>query len=329
MSAPKETAVSRPTRILAADIGGTHSRLAIYRHEASRFELVRMETYSSPDHSGLAEVLTSFLEKEGSDVDAACLGLPAPISSGIVFPMPNLSWDVDRDQVLRAVGTDQVALINDVQASAAGIQGLSEEDLVCLQPGLPDPTGNRVVISVGTGFGVSALTPSGKTLATEAGHATFAPRYDIDFNLQKKLELEYGHVSWERVASGSALPVVYSLLVPEGSPKLDASEIVRRSESDPVCKLALETIRRYIGTAAGNIALTLMASGGLYLAGGAAMKMLDKGNAGPFISAFHDKGRMRALLERMPVFLVREKNLALRGAAQTAIALFSSGWKEV
>lgn len=315
---------SHPARILAGDIGGTHSRLAIYSHQAGRFELLRQETYPSSEHSCLTDVLTSFLGNHGEDVDAACLGVPAPIHAGNVCPPPNLAWHVDRERVLQAVGTDRVAMINDVEASAAGIQGLSEDDLVCLQSGHADPAGNRVVISVGTGLGVSALTPSGRTFATEAGHASFSPRDDVDFELHSKLRLEYGHVSWERVASGSALPNIHSLLSPGQFPHLEGAEIVRRSSSDPVCRHAVETFRRYIGAAAGNFALTLMASGGLYLVGGVAAKVLDKDTAGQFLSAFCEKGRMRALLERIPVFLVHENNLALRGAAQTAIALLAS-----
>lgn len=325
MNFKDNSARSGSSRILAGDIGGTYSRLAIYSHEASRFRLVRQETFSSPAHDGLTEVLTSFLQKSGEDVDAACLGLPAPIHSGVVYPLTNLEWgQVDRDQVLLALGTDRVALINDVEALAAGIQGLPEENLVCLQRGLADPFGNRVVISVGTGYGVSALTPAGRTLATEAGHASFSPRQDIDFRLYDKLQRKYGHVSWERVASGSALPSIYELLAPEHSPRVEASEIVQRSSTDPICRQAVETLRRYIGSAAGNIALTLMASGGLYLGGGAATKVLDPGSFDQFLDAFRDKGRMRPLLERVPVYIVDERDLALLGAAQKAVALFES-----
>ena len=185
-----------------------------------------------------------------------------------------------------------------------------------------------MVISVGTGLGVSALTPTGHTLATEAGHATFSPRRDPDFDLQTALQLEYGHVSWERVASGSALPRIHALLATEPSLRLEGPEIVRRGPTDPACRQALETFRRYIGAAAGNIALTLMASGGLYLCGGVATKVLDEESADQFLDAFRDKGRMRPLLESVPVFVVNENNLALRGAAQTAIALFDSCWKQ-
>jgi glucokinase len=314
---------SRPTRILAGDIGGTHSRLAIYCHEAGGLELQRQQTYSSSEHSGLLEVLAVFLENH-EKVDAACIGLPAPIHSGLVCPLPNLPWEINREQVLQVVGTDRVALINDVVASAAGIQGLSDDNLTCLHPGVADPDGNRVVVSVGTGLGVSALSPSGRIFATEAGHTTFSPRCELDFKLLARLQSEFGHVIWERVASGPALPRIHAMLASEQSPNLEASEIVNRSDSDPVCRKAVELFRGYIGAAAGNIALNLMASGGLYLTGGVASSVIDVHSIDPFIRSFCDKGRMRSFLEQIPIYIIREDDIALRGAAQTALALLAS-----
>ena len=314
----------RPARILAGDIGGTNSRLAIYSHEASRLELLHQKTYASSEHGCLTDVLGIFLENHHETVDAVCLGLPAPIHSDRVFPLVNLPWQIDREEVLHAVGTDRITLINDAEASAAGIAGLSQANLLCLQSGNADPEGNRVVLSVGTGLGVSTLTPSGRTFATEAGHASFSPRCKLDLDLQGRLQSEFGHVSWERVASGPALPGIHALLAGEQAPLLEASEIVSRSGTDPVCWQAIETFRRYIGSVAGDIALTLMAGGGIYLAGGVAPRVIDKKSADPFLSAFCDKGRMRGLLERIPIYLVKEDNLALRGAAQTAINLLPS-----
>jgi glucokinase len=311
----------RPARVLAGDIGGTNSRLAIYRQEAGGLELLHQQTYTSLEHGGLSDVLSAFLESQYEAVDAVCLGLPAPIHSGLVYPLTNLPWQVDREKVLQAVGTDRVALINDVEASAVGIKGLSEENLVCLQAGQPDPAGNRVVVSVGTGLGVSSLAATGRTFATEAGHASFSPCCKLDFELQESLQAEFGHVSWERVASGPGLERIHTLLAPQGSRSLPAAEITNRAGSDPVCWQAVETLRRYIGSAAGNFALTLMASGGLYLAGGVAPKILDADNSDLFLIAFRDKGRMSTVLEKMPVYLVHEDNLALRGAAQRAMTL--------
>jgi glucokinase len=322
LSDPGQLVNARRARILAADIGATHSRLAIYTHEDSRFDLLRRETYSSLQQTGLTDMLTSFLESEQDEVDAGCLGLPAPIHPGILSP-PNLPWQIDREQVFRTVGTERVALINDVEASAAGIEGLSEHDLVCLQPGQVDPAGNRAVISLGTGLGVSVLTPSGDTFATEAGHATFTPSRERDFELQDKLQSEYGHVSWERVVSGAALPKIHTLLSP-GAPELEPAEIVRRSASDPACSETVNSLRRYIGAAAGSFALTLMATGGLYLTGGVAVGVLGRDNANPFLESLQDKGRMRPLLARIPVFVVHERNLALRGAARMAVTRFAT-----
>jgi glucokinase len=311
---------SRPTRILAGDIGGTHSRLAIYSHEAGGLELLHQQIYPSSEHSGLLDVLAVFLENH-DNVDAACIGLPAPIHSGLVYPLPNLEWEIDREQVLQVVGTDRVALINDVVASAAGIQGLSDDNVTCLHPGNADPEGNRIVVSVGTGLGVSALAPSGWTFATEAGHTSFSPRCELDFKLLARLQSEFGHVSWERVASGPALPRIHAMLASERSPSLGASEIVNRSDSDPVCREAVELFRGYIGAAAGNIAMNLMASGGLYLTGGVASRVIDLQSIDPFIRSFCDKGRMRSFLEQIPIYIIGEVDFAVRGAEQTALAV--------
>jgi glucokinase len=313
-----------PVRILAGDIGGTNSRLAIYSHQVDDLKLLHQQTYPSSEHGCLTDVLESFLGSHNEDVDAACLGLPAPIQPGAVFPLTNLPWQVDRERVFQAVGTDRVALINDVEASAVGIQGIREDSLVRMQVGQADATGNRVVISVGTGLGVCALTPAGRTFATESGHASFSPGCALDLELLGRLQAEYGHVSWERVASGPALPVIHALLAGERSPSLEASEIVNRADSDPVCWEAVETLRRYIGSAAGNIALTLMGSGGIYLAGGVASKIFQGEGDQQFLSAFSNKGRMSTLLSKIPVNLVHEDNLALRGAAQRAVTLLAA-----
>ncbi len=324
LNSPDYSPSFRLARILAGDIGGTNSRLAVYSHQADRLELLHQETYPSSEHCCLTDVLAVFLENQYEDIDAVCLGLPAPIQSDMVFPLTNLPWQIDREQVFRAVGTDRVALINDVEASAMGIQGISEDNLVCLQSGRANAGGNRVVISVGTGLGVSALTPSGRTFATESGHTSFSPSCAFDLDLFGRLQVEFGHVSWERVASGPALPGIHALLAGEHCPRLAASEIVYRSGSDPVCRQAVETLQRYIGSAAGDFALTLMGSGGLYLTGGVASNVINGESAHQFLRAFRDKGRMSALLEKIPVYLVHEDNLALRGAAQTAITLLAS-----
>jgi glucokinase len=305
--------------VLAADIGGTNSRLAIYEQGEDGLAQIAHQTYPSEEYSCVADIISLFLTSSRKHCDAACLGLPGPVGQGQVIQLTNLPWQVDREQLRKTIHTDQVELINDVQASAAGVYGHPVTDFECLHDGHTDPTGNRAVISLGTGLGVAGLTPSGRAFATEAGHATFSPREDLDFDLLRDLSREYDHVSWERVASGPALQRIYSLLAPADAPQLDTPAIVEGAGSDPLCRRTVDVFSRYVGVAAGNIALTMMGTGGVFFCGGVAPKIFDANGAGTMLEAFVDKGRMRPLLERVPIYLVRDEDLALDGAARTAL----------
>lgn len=305
--------------VLAGDIGGTNSRLALYRCDAKGLVRIAQATYPSSEHSCLTEIISSFLATCQARCEVACLGLPGPVGPGRDVQLTNLPWQVDREDLRRTLRTEYVELINDVEASAAGVCEASIEDFACLHPGQPDPRGNRAVISLGTGLGVAGLTPDGRAFATEAGHATFAPRNEFDRAMQRDLIREYGHVSWERVAAGPALRRIHARVAPRGAPQLDAPEIVARAASDPVCATTLSTFGRYVGAAAGNIALTLMATSGVFFCGGVAPKIVDTIGARAILDALVDKGRMRSLLERVPVYLVPDDGLALSGAAHTAL----------
>ena len=305
--------------ILAGDIGGTNSRLAIYERRTRGLALVAQKTYSSAGYSCVADIISEFLAATGTRCDVVCLGLPGPVRSQTVVHLTNLPWTVDRDRLRQTAATDRVDLINDVQASAAGVFERPATDFTCLHEGLSDPLGNRAVISLGTGLGVAGLTPSGRAFATEAGHASFSPRTEFDLDLLRELSREYGHVSWERVASGPALERIYRSLAPEGSHGLDVPAIVDRATSDPLCRETLATFCRYVGSVAGNISLTMMATGGIFFCGGVAPKVIDAVGASPILEALNDKGRMRPVLEKIPIYLVRDDNLALTGAAYTAM----------
>ncbi len=305
--------------ILAGDIGGTNSRLAIYVLGADGLGQVAQKTYPSATYGGVAEIVSEFLSTRGTRCDVVCLGLPGPVNSERAVHLTNLPWRVEREELRKVAKTDEVEFINDVEASAVAVHEHPADDFLCLREGQPDPLGNRAVISLGTGVGVAGLTPSGRAFATEAGHATFAPRDAIDLALVHELGHEYGHVSWERVASGPALPRIYSLLAPAHAPRLEAPEIVERADSDLVCGQTLAIFSRFVGAAAGNIALTMMATAGVYLCGGVAPKVIDAVGSDPILEALVDKGRMRVVLERVPVYLVRDDNLALEGAAHTAL----------
>ena len=305
--------------ILAGDIGATNSRLAMYERRTGGLTTVAHHTYPSAEYGCVADIISEFLKTAGSQCDVVCLGLPGPMGSESVVHLTNLPWVVDREQLRQTAATDRVELINDVQASAAGVFEHPATDFTCLREGLADPHGNRAVISLGTGLGVAGLTPTGRAFATEGGHASFSPRTEFDLELFRELGREFGHVSWERVASGPALVRIYRALAPEGAPRIDVREIVERAASDPLCRETVVTFCGYVGAATGNIALTMMASGGIFFCGGVAPKVIDAVGAGPILEALVDKGRMRSVLEKIPVYLVRDDDLALMGAAFTAM----------
>ncbi len=308
-------------RILAGDIGGTNSRLAVFQNGGDGLRLQTQHTYASEQYGDLSEVLSEFLGRCDGACEAVCLGLPGPVDADEAVQLTNLPWTIDHELLCQISGTNNVTIINDVQASAAGVAHLRDEELTWLHTAASDPHGARAVISVGTGLGVAGLDPSGHSFATEAGHTTFAPRSDFDLALYRSLRKRYHHVSWERVASGPALTKIHSHIAFGGVSALDASEIVGRSGSDDQCRRAVAQFCSYIGAVAGNIALTMMATGGVYLCGGVAPKVIDAVGVEPFLEAFLDKGRMRPLLERIPILLIRDENLALVGAAHTAMEL--------
>jgi glucokinase len=308
--------------VLAGDIGGTNSRLAIYNLGPLGLSLGTKQTFPSADFGCVAEIIARFLERNSASCDVVCLGLPGPVSAKRMIQLTNLPWTVDHERIRRAAGTERIALINDVEASAAGIDELTTEEVERLHEGQPDPIGTRAVISVGTGLGVAGLTANGRAFATEAGHASFSPQADFDIDVLCTLRGEFGHVSWERLASGPALPRIYSQLTAKSSSELDAPEIVSRFATDAACRRAVEIFSRYLGAVAGNIALTLMATGGVYFCGGVAPRVIDAIGSAAILDSFFDKGRMRTVLERIPVSLVRDDNLALKGAAHTAVRLF-------
>lgn len=313
-----------PAKVLVGDIGGTHSRLAIFNMVDDGVSILRRGTYSSKEHPGLHQVVGQFLSSKPERVDVACFGLPGPIHSELVFPMPNLPWEINRPAISRTIGTDNLELINDVEASACGIPDLKPTDLHCLQDGQPDPKGNKVVISIGTGLGVSALTPSGTVIATEAGHASFSPHEAIDFELYQRLAKRYGHVSWERAIAGSALPHIHALHTSSAESEWDGPTIFEHSKHDEACLLAVNTLRRLIGSAVGDIALTLFASGGIYLRGGVATNVLTPDSSEEFLTGFLSKGRMNPVLQGVPIFVVKEQDMALHGAARRAYDYYQS-----
>jgi glucokinase len=323
VTASKQVGCGDELKVLAGDVGGTNSRLAIYDGGSVGLRQITRSTYPSAEYSCVAEIISEFLASNEVHCDVVCLGLPGPVSSERIIRLTNLPWKIDRERLRNTVHTENIGLINDVQASAVGVHALSDSGFDCLHEGEAAREGNRAVISIGTGLGVAGLTATGHAFATEAGHASFSPRTHVEVELMRELSLEFDHVSWERVASGPALRRIYRFLTQTKDEAPDAPEIVSRIGSDPMCEQTVLMFARFIGAVVGNIALTLMATGGVYLCGGVAPKIVDAVGKPPILDALFDKGRMRPLLESVPVFLVRDDNLALTGAAHTGIRLLN------
>jgi glucokinase len=312
--------------ILAGDIGGTKTHLALFDCDLS--ESVALEVYPSREHTGLEEMLAAFFSEHPADVESACFGVAGPVRDGRV-ETTNLAWCVDAWSLARELGLESVGLVNDLEANAYGIAALVPADFAVLQPGEPGTTGNAAVCSAGTGLGEAGLYWDGeqhRPFACEGGHTDFAPRSDLEVELWRFLAAERGHVSYERVCSGMGLVNVYRFLVAVSGAApavdLDAAMISQAAldQSDDTCVRALDLMVSIYGAEAGNLALKIMAAGGVYLGGGIAPKILTKLSDGTFMRAFADKGRFSSLLEDIPVRVILNEKAALIGAARYAAA---------
>lgn len=320
--------------VLAADIGGTHARFALVRAEEGGGARIRARaTYSSAELDSLLDGARRFLGSSADrTVEAVCVAVAGPVEGGVAR-LTNLDWEVREDSLSDLPGVHHVRVMNDFEALGHAVPLLSGRDLVVVHPGRPDPRGPRVVLGAGTGLGQALVIPaesgSGvRVYPTEGGHATFAPRDDEEWALRDYLSRRHGHVSWERVLSGSGLHAIYRYLVDSGIQEEDdetrramsrrdpAAVVSERGAdgADPACARALELFVSCYGARAGDMALSVGATGGVYVAGGIAPRLRDH-MAGPaFVDAFLAKGRMAGWLERIPVRLVVRDDAALLGA---------------
>lgn len=323
--------------ILAGDIGGTSSRLAFFEIQSGRLCLVAERTYPSRKYPGLLEIAGAFAAEQEHKIDAACFGIAGPVRNGCVIT-PNLAWMVDSRSLARGLGLPAVTLINDLEANAHGIAALEPADFVTLNPGAPDAQGNAAVISVGTGLGEAGLYWDGRShhpFACEGGHADFAPRTELETQLLRYLLARFEHISYERVLSGPGLHTVYLFLRDTGCGKEPDSLAQELLAADPsavisqaglegryeLCVQALELFVSFYGAEAGNLALKTMATGGVFIGGGIAPKIIQKLQGPTFMAAFTAKGRMKPLLEAMPVRVILKETTALLGAARCAVQL--------
>jgi glucokinase len=324
-------------RVLAGDIGGTNSRLTVFSVEGNRLDAEQAKVYASARYSSLEEIVAEFVLSEGVHCRAACFGVPGPVKQGRA-EITNLPWIVQASNLARAAGVARVAVINDLEAQAWGIEALQPGDLVTLNRGDPDARGNQALIAAGTGLGQAGLYWDGIThrpFACEGGHTSFAPRADLQIQLLEFLTRRFGgHVSWERVVSGPGFVNLHDFLIEyrradapadhrESLKKDDPAEITTAAMAGrcPLCVEALDLFVAFYGAEAGNLALKIMATGGLYLGGGIAPRIVERLREPAFMEAFLDKGRLRPLLEAIPVRVIARKGTALLGAARYASLL--------
>ncbi|MEM9453243.1 MAG: glucokinase [Myxococcota bacterium] len=322
-------------KILSGDIGGTHSRLALCEVEGAVVRRDIQANYESRRYESLATIARAFISEHHIEVHHACFGVPGPVQ-GREARVTNLPWKVDADDLERELGIDSIYLLNDLEACAHGLATLSEVDFRELRAGDPGAVGNAGLLAAGTGLGEAGLFWDGqrhRPFACEGGHTDFAPADDDEIELLRFLQARVGdHVSWERVVSGPGLVSLYEFLkdrdpgaeskalaeaIAEGDPAEQISKAALRGDES----LAVRAVHWFLGlygAEAGNVALKYLATGGIYLGGGIAPKLAKLLPESDFVRRFEDKGRMRALLERMSLSIVMNDKAALQGAASYA-----------
>ena len=321
--------------VLAGDIGGTKTNLGLFSGGETRPELHVLESYPSQDASGLEELVDRFLSDHSVSLSSACFGIAGPVTDG-VCKTTNLPWIVSEAALKERFGWERARLVNDLAAVAMGVPVLTESELATINRGRPKREGSIGVVAPGTGLGISlAVIEGGRVhpMASEGGHVDFAPRNKLEMDLLTDLLKEWAHVSVERLAAGPGLFRIYSWLKkyrhhPEPEwltlkiESEDPPEVITEaalSQKEPLCVEALDLFVSIVGATAGNLALTGLTTGGIYLGGGVPPKILPKLQDGVFMEAFIAKGRFEDIMREIPVRVILNDRTALLGAARCAL----------
>ncbi|MEX2335977.1 MAG: glucokinase [Fulvivirga sp.] len=318
-------------RILAGDIGGTKCNLAIFDLNEEKHNLIVEETFYSKNFKSFEELIEAFYHHTDEQIDAVSLGIAGPVYKGKV-KATNLPWTLDAELIAQRLDVRQVHLLNDLEANAYGIAMLQEEELKVIFSGDDSPEGNAAVIAPGTGLGEAGMYWDGRILhpfATEGGHSSFSPRDHIDLALFQYLQKKFGHVSWERVLSGPGIYNIFCFMVEEMKREIPdvLNNDIRHAPQPPllisqaaadgndVCHEVLERFFKYLGEEAAHLSLKIKATGGLFIGGGIVPDILNQQFEETFTKAFLDIGRMKPLLEKMPVKVIMNERTPLLGAA--------------
>jgi glucokinase len=320
--------------LLAGDIGGTKTNLALFTTAGGPYQPLAEATFRSADYANLETIAEIFLQQQHVQAGAAVFGVAGPVEKGTVAAT-NLPWRMNEAELSSALGLPRVHLMNDLAAIATAVPILAPTDIHTLNPGQPDPVGPIAVIAPGTGLGEAFLLHDGshyRAYPSEGGHADFAPGNREEDGLLLYMRQSFEHISWERVCSGLAIPHLYNYVRASGraeEPAWLAAAIAEATDPAPIiintaldttqtnelCQATLRLFVSILGTEAGNMALKLLATGGVYLGGGIPPRILSVLESDVFTKAFHGKGRFAGFMARTPVHVILNSQAALLGAA--------------
>lgn len=324
--------------LLAGDIGGTKTVLALFSPEEGPHHPLQKRTFASRQYQALDDIVADYIAGHDVVLEGAAFGVAGPVRQGRV-QVTNLPWVVDKRRLGQTLNGAPVNLLNDLEAVANAIPILDRNDLAGLNEGQPDPEGAIAVIAPGTGLGEAYLVWQGddyRAFPSEGGHADFAPTTELEIALLRHLMARYGRVSYERVCSGIGIPNIYHCLREMGhAPETPAIAQAIAQATDPtplifqaalegkcdLCQATMELFISVLGAEAGNLALKIFSTGGVYLGGGIPPRILPQLQGGAFMDAFSNKGRFANLLSSMPVQVILNPKAALYGAARRAINL--------
>lgn len=329
--------------ILAADIGGTKTNLALFELKDDVLKPVYEQTFVTKNYSSFFDLYKSFKNKDLPEIDSICLGVAGPVINGKVSGT-NFSWEIDEQEIKKELGVKWVTVLNDLEATAYGIAALQKDDFKEIKGG-SKVAGNGAIISPGTGLGEAGLFWDGKAyhpFATEGGHCDFSPRTEFDIEFLRHLQKQYGHVSWERIISGPGIFNIYKFLKAFKNieePKWFSEKILKEdpaavisscatTNTYPACGETIELFTRYLATETAQLALKFKATGGIFIGGGIIPKIINIFDKKLFIENFLQVNRMNPLLENIPVQLILNQYAPKYGTALYAAMQLNAVAKE-
>ncbi len=324
--------------ILAGDIGGTWTRLGLFTIENRKFTTLAFEKYGSKKFDNLEQIAQTFLKAVDVHPRAAAFGIAGPVIDG-VCKTTNLPWTIDVAKLSKAIAIPRTTIVNDFVANAHGINALKHKDVEVIQRGAYEGLANKVIIGPGTGLGEAIIAQHGGdnvVVASEGGHQDFAPQDEMQIELLEFLRDRFGPVSWEHVLSGSGVLNIYEFMKKMKYAKESAvvkhalsakgavksAVIMKFARTDKLCKLTADTFFSVLGGESGNLALQAVAMGGVYITGSVVRNNIALLKQSLFLKSFRDKDKMSSLLRQIPVYVVKNEQLGILGAAALASELF-------